>query len=58
MGRLFGTDGVRGTYGEDLTTDLAFALGRAGVTVLRRYEPGQLSLVVGRDTRASGEPVS
>jgi phosphoglucosamine mutase len=57
MARLFGTDGVRGTFGEDLTTDLAFALGRAGVTVLRRYEQGRLSLVVGRDTRASGEPL-
>ena len=55
MGRLFGTDGVRGTFGEDLTTDLAFGLGRAGVTVLRRHEPGRLSLVVGRDTRGSGE---
>jgi phosphoglucosamine mutase len=55
MGRLFGTDGVRGTFGKDLTTDLAFVLGRASVTVLRRYEHGQLSLVVGRDTRGSGE---
>ena len=55
MGRLFGTDGVRGTFGEDLTTDLAFGLGRAGVTVLRRHEHGRLSLVVGRDTRGSGE---
>ncbi|MGZ8571209.1 MAG: hypothetical protein ACXWW5_03185, partial [Actinomycetota bacterium] len=31
MGQLFGTDGVRGVYGRDLTDELAFALGRAAV---------------------------
>ena len=36
MGRLFGTDGVRGVFGRDLTTDLARSLGRAAVTVLAR----------------------
>jgi phosphoglucosamine mutase len=30
MGRLFGTDGVRGIAGKELTCDLAFKLGRAG----------------------------
>ncbi len=57
MGRLFGTDGVRGVYGRDLTDDLAYSLGRAAVLALRRYEEGHLKLVVGRDTRASGEPL-
>jgi phosphoglucosamine mutase len=57
MGRLFGTDGVRGTYGRDLTPELAFALGRAAAVVLRRRPHGPLSIVVGRDTRASGEPL-
>ena len=57
MGRLFGTDGVRGVYGRDLTDDLAFALGRAAVVVLARYEHHQPTLVIGRDTRASGEPL-
>ena len=57
MGRLFGTDGVRGTYGRDLTPELAFALGRAAAVVLRRRSAGPLSIVVGRDTRASGEPL-
>lgn len=57
MGRLFGTDGVRGVYGRDLTTDLAYGLGRAAVLALQRYEEGHLKLVVGRDTRASGEPL-
>jgi len=54
MGRLFGTDGVRGEFGRDLTTDLARDLGRAAVTVLRRHERKRLRFVIGRDTRASG----
>ncbi|MGH2660658.1 MAG: phosphoglucosamine mutase [Actinomycetota bacterium] len=57
MERLFGTDGVRGVFGRDLTTDLAYGLGRAAVVVLRRREPHPLTIVVGRDTRASGEPL-
>jgi phosphoglucosamine mutase len=57
MGRLFGTDGVRGTFGRDLTTDLARELGRAAVVALARYERGAPTFVIGRDTRASGEPL-
>ena len=34
MGRLFGTDGVRGTYGQDLTDDIARGLGHAAAAVL------------------------
>lgn len=55
MGRLFGTDGVRGVYGRDLTDELAFELGRAAVVVLARAEHHRPVLVIGRDTRASGE---
>lgn len=57
MGRLFGTDGVRGVFGRDLTTELAYGLGRAAVIVLRGHEPQRITMVVGRDTRASGEPL-
>jgi phosphoglucosamine mutase len=57
MRRLFGTDGVRGAYGRDLTTDLARELGRAAVVALARYERGSPAFVIGRDTRASGEPL-
>ncbi|MFB3738614.1 MAG: phosphoglucosamine mutase [Candidatus Velamenicoccus archaeovorus] len=57
MGRLFGTDGVRGVFGVDLTTDLARDLGRAAVAVLRDRSDEPLTLVVGRDTRASGVPL-
>ncbi len=53
--RLFGTDGVRGLAGTELTEDLAYRLGRAGVVVLGRHGPGRPAFVVGRDPRASGE---
>lgn len=53
MGRLFGTDGVRGVAGRDLTEDLARALGRAGVAALRAGD--HPAVVIGRDTRISGE---
>ena len=54
MGRLFGTDGVRGVFGRDLTTDLARSLGRAAVAVLARERHATPAFVIGRDTRASG----
>ena len=54
MGDLFGTDGVRGEYGRDLTTDLARSLGRAAVAVLARDRHHVPSFVIGRDTRVSG----
>jgi phosphoglucosamine mutase len=47
--RYFGTDGVRGIYGEDLTDDLVERLGRAAA-----YWSGRGRIFVGRDTRASG----
>jgi phosphoglucosamine mutase len=51
MGRLFGTDGIRGVANADLTPDLGVALGRAAGRVLAS---GGGSVVVGRDTRESG----
>ena len=55
MARLFGTDGVRGLAGEELTEDLAYGLGYAAVVVLGRHGEGHPTFVVGRDPRASGE---
>ncbi len=51
MKRLFGTDGVRGVANQDLTPDLALALGRAAASVLA---PSGGTFVLGRDTRVSG----
>ena len=55
MGRLFGTDGVRGVAGVELTEELATGLGRAAVLVLGRHGVEHPSFVIGRDTRRSGE---
>ena len=56
MGRLFGTDGVRGLANGDLTAELALALGSAAARRLARSGPARRRVaVVGRDPRASGE---
>jgi phosphoglucosamine mutase len=52
-GRLFGTDGVRGVAGHDLTASLAMDLSVAAAAVL--LGSGPPTAVVGRDPRASGE---
>ena len=46
---LFGTDGIRGKYGEELTKETAYALG----SVLAQ-EQNKAIIVIGRDTRTSG----
>lgn len=53
MGRLFGTDGVRGIANEKLTCDLAFKLGQAGAHVLTS-KVHKARILIGRDTRISG----
>src|SRR5689334_4463715 len=56
MARLFGTDGVRGIANQDLTAELALALGAAAARRLTRAATaGRRLAVVGRDPRASGE---
>jgi phosphoglucosamine mutase len=63
MSRLFGTDGVRGVAGADLTAQLALDLALAAASVLAdegaferaRDEGGRPVAVVGRDPRASGQ---
>ncbi|MBR8743597.1 phosphoglucosamine mutase [Nocardiopsis sp. MG754419] len=56
MARLFGTDGVRGLAGRDLTASLTLELSIAAARVLTRAEGDRRPLaVVGRDPRASGE---
>ncbi|MDA3640706.1 phosphoglucosamine mutase [Mycobacterium xenopi] len=56
MGRLFGTDGVRGVANRELTAELALALGAAAARRLTSTGTGRRPVaVVGRDPRASGE---
>ena len=54
MGRLFGTDGVRGIAGSELTTELARGLGRAAVKVLAVEAEHRPMFLLGRDPRESG----
>jgi phosphoglucosamine mutase len=54
MGRLFGTDGVRGVANRELTAELALALGSAAAR-LGTSQRARRVAVVGRDPRASGE---
>ena len=53
MGKLFGTDGIRGIVGEDLTHELAMKVGEASAYVLGKKD--DLVVLVGRDTRISGQ---
>jgi phosphoglucosamine mutase len=55
MGRLFGTDGVRGVANRDLTAELALALGSAAARLGTLGGQERRVAVVGRDPRASGE---
>lgn len=54
MGRLFGTDGVRGIANSELTIELAMKLGQAGAYVLTKEKAHQPTILVGCDTRISG----
>ena len=55
MGKLFGTDGIRGVVGENLTADLAFRAGQAVGTVLMEEKGGRPTVVLGKDTRISSD---
>ncbi|EOT28292.1 phosphoglucosamine mutase [Eubacterium sp. 14-2] len=54
MARMFGTDGVRGVAGTELTIELAMKLGQAGAYVLTKEKSYQPTIIVGCDTRISG----
>ena len=55
MARLFGTDGVRGIANEELTPLLAMQLGQAGAYVLTKEKAHKPTIMVGCDTRISGD---
>jgi phosphoglucosamine mutase len=54
MGKLFGTDGVRGIANTELSADLALKLGSAAAYVLRKKHEGA-KMLIGRDPRISGD---
>lgn len=55
MARLFGTDGVRGVANDELTPLLAMQLGQAGAYVLTKENAHKPTIMVGCDTRISGD---
>ena len=55
MGTLFGTDGIRGVANEyPMTAEMAVRVGRAIATVFRDHS-GKPKIIIGRDTRLSGQ---
>lgn len=56
MGRLFGTDGVRGIANKDLTVELALKIGRAAaMALIKNAQSAKPTVLIGKDTRASGD---
>lgn len=55
MGKYFGTDGVRGVANAELTPELVYKLGRAGAYVLTKEKAHTPKIIVGMDTRISGD---
>ena len=55
MGKLFGTDGIRGIVGENLTVELAFHMGQAVAAVLTEEKGSKPTITIGKDTRISSD---
>ncbi len=56
MGKLFGTDGIRGIANKELTAELAFRTGQCGAYVLTKHTKGRRPrILIGKDTRKSGD---
>ena len=55
MGKLFGTDGIRGLANEyPMTSEMAIKVGRAVAYFFNRKEKGRAKIIIGKDTRISG----
>ncbi len=55
MGRLFGTDGVRGIANLELTCELAMQIGKAAAYVLTKETHHKPKILIGKDSRLSGD---
>lgn len=55
MGKYFGTDGVRGVAGADLTCEMAMLIGRGAAAVLISSTGHKPRILIGKDTRQSGD---
>ena len=55
MGRLFGTDGIRGIANTELTCELAMSVGKAVASKLKRADNKKINIIIGTDTRRSSD---
>ena len=56
MGRMFGTDGVRGVANiHPMTAEMALEIGRATAYVCKKHKKHRHAIVIGKDTRLSGD---
>lgn len=55
MGKLFGTDGIRGIANRQLTAPMAYRIGQAAALVLGRGRTEKPMVVIGKDTRISSD---
>ena len=55
MGKLFGTDGIRGIVGQTLTADMAYRIGQAAAVILAEEKQGRSEITIGKDTRISSD---
>ena len=55
MGKLFGTDGIRGVVGETLTAELAYRVGQAITIVLTEQKGSAPTITICKDTRISSD---
>ena len=55
MGKLFGTDGIRGVANQTLTCELAYRMGQAVAISLAKEKHGIPTVVIGKDTRISSD---
>jgi len=58
MGKYFGTDGIRGIAGSELSCDLSFKAGAASALVLGKALNRKPLFIIGRDTRISGDMIT
>ena len=56
MGKLFGTDGIRGVANKyPITAEMALKLGQAAVSIFKNRNKNRCRIVIGKDTRLSGD---
>ncbi|EEG78959.1 phosphoglucosamine mutase [Dethiobacter alkaliphilus] len=55
MGKMFGTDGIRGVANRELTPEIAYKMGRVAGYVLAKNNNGGNDFIIARDTRVSGQ---